>query len=610
MSLYPYTITAIAKNTTASSNIVAGAAVSLLNSIGSPVTMYDNAEGSNGSTGKAADSRGQVTVYVEQGEYSLNVNGTASGKFTVISNLSTINVDTFANLELLTSTTTGQVFECQERANASYILKDSSYVALAGDATLASGRVAAIQVKPYAVGGHFGVLDNGLDVSVQFNAFVARLKLSGLHGVLAAGTYLARNIRLESGTKKWSFTGAGKGVTLIRSTTGEGTTIIGTAGSTVGYKIGGFTLDCRYGELSPSAANHGISVADTNDVVFDDIDVIDYKNTAILVNSTSENNTGATISNSTCNGNTVAGNGFLIVSYEDAEINGSRAINVRGTEGTGPAYGLQFKNKCTGGRIINSSAKNCTAGVAFGFEGSSYGCDDAVVVGCYAEQCEAGLQLDNVKNANISMVIDQESAGESAINMEDGSEGNLINATVRNIANSKGAVRFRDGSLNNSIEIAVQGLGSGSAYGIFDNGSLDNIVNVKSHKPADFPNNGYRSVTSFNSTTTNSLVINGVPAVHTFLPLVSGIAAVNNRAYKLLKVDTQSAASADDMTGFSGDFKDGQVISITCASNSRAVTVKNSGNIITLNAGDLVLNDRNKIFSFIYVTASSKFSQI
>ena len=97
MSLYPYTITAIAKNTTSGSNIVVGAVVSLLNSIGSPVTMYDNAAGSNGSAGKTADSRGQVTVYVEQGEYSLNVNGTASGKFTVISNLSTINVDTFAN---------------------------------------------------------------------------------------------------------------------------------------------------------------------------------------------------------------------------------------------------------------------------------------------------------------------------------------------------------------------------------------------------------------------------------------------------------------------------------------------------------------------------------
>ncbi|MCP4282752.1 MAG: hypothetical protein GY776_22495, partial [Alteromonas sp.] len=85
MALYPYTITAIAKNTNETSNIVPGAMVSLLDSNGNAVVMYDDASGSNGSTGKVADTRGQVTVYVEQGEYSLNVNGTANGKFIVSS---------------------------------------------------------------------------------------------------------------------------------------------------------------------------------------------------------------------------------------------------------------------------------------------------------------------------------------------------------------------------------------------------------------------------------------------------------------------------------------------------------------------------------------------
>ena len=145
MALYPHTITAIAKNTTAGSNIVPGAIVSLLNASGVVVTMYDDASGSNGSTGKTADTRGQVTVYIEQGEYSLSVNGTANGKFVTVSPMAPIDADTFANLELATNTQDYQNLTCRERANAAYALQPSGYVAQAGDATLANGRVAQLQ---------------------------------------------------------------------------------------------------------------------------------------------------------------------------------------------------------------------------------------------------------------------------------------------------------------------------------------------------------------------------------------------------------------------------------------------------------------------------------
>ena len=57
-----------------------------------------------------------------------------------------IRKDTFANLILLSPTTNARTFVCQERANAEYILQASGYVALAGDATFANGRVAALQI--------------------------------------------------------------------------------------------------------------------------------------------------------------------------------------------------------------------------------------------------------------------------------------------------------------------------------------------------------------------------------------------------------------------------------------------------------------------------------
>lgn len=99
MALYPYTITAIAKNTNEGSNIVPGAMVSLLDSDGNAVIMYDDAAGSNGSTGKVADNRGQVTVYVEYGEYSLSVNGTANGKFVVSSGVADFRFDNVAEMK-------------------------------------------------------------------------------------------------------------------------------------------------------------------------------------------------------------------------------------------------------------------------------------------------------------------------------------------------------------------------------------------------------------------------------------------------------------------------------------------------------------------------------
>ena len=130
--------------------------------------------------------------------------------------------------------------------------------------------------------------------------------------------------------------GAGKELTKIRHVDGEGTLIIGNAGSTVGYHLEGFTADCRYTELAPAAANNGISLADTNDVTIKDVRVIDYLEDAILIFSTSAGtHKNATIVDCDCDGNTKAGNGFLISSYENGRIINSFAKNVRTTEGSG-----------------------------------------------------------------------------------------------------------------------------------------------------------------------------------------------------------------------------------------------------------------------------------
>ena len=69
--------------------------------------------------------------------------------------------DTFTNLIALSPTTDGSTFICQERASAEYILKPSGYSALAGDATFANGRVAALQVNNKSKITNFGLTEQG-----------------------------------------------------------------------------------------------------------------------------------------------------------------------------------------------------------------------------------------------------------------------------------------------------------------------------------------------------------------------------------------------------------------------------------------------------------------
>lgn len=147
MALVPHKITALAESDadgTDGKNIVSGAVVIIYDRDGNAVTLYDDADGTNPSTSKTTDSSGQVVVWLTQGEYEEEVNGSTRRSITV-SGPSPSNLDTFANLELLNPTLDGQIFICRERGNAEYVLQSSGYTALDGDVTFANGRIAALQ---------------------------------------------------------------------------------------------------------------------------------------------------------------------------------------------------------------------------------------------------------------------------------------------------------------------------------------------------------------------------------------------------------------------------------------------------------------------------------
>jgi hypothetical protein len=159
MALVPHKITALAESDaegTDGKNIVAGAVVSLYDTDGSAVTLFDNESGANGSTAKQTDSTGQVVVWVTAGEYDEEVNGSIKRRVNVGGN-SVISYETTESLGLSRPNKAGQRAENRERANAQYVLSASGYTALPGDIVAANGRVWVLQ----SVNGDWDVLHFG-----------------------------------------------------------------------------------------------------------------------------------------------------------------------------------------------------------------------------------------------------------------------------------------------------------------------------------------------------------------------------------------------------------------------------------------------------------------
>lgn len=143
MALVPHKITALAESDadgTDGKNIVAGAVVSLFDTTGAAVTLFDDEAGNNGSTAKQTDSSGQVVVWVTPGEYSESVNGSTQRAVTIGGR----TVTSYPNTESMQNsrpTQTGQRAENRERANAQYELAASGYTAQIGDVVASNGRV-------------------------------------------------------------------------------------------------------------------------------------------------------------------------------------------------------------------------------------------------------------------------------------------------------------------------------------------------------------------------------------------------------------------------------------------------------------------------------------
>jgi hypothetical protein len=103
----------------------------------------------NGVTGQ--------TVSQSPAQLGLALLNDGNGDQWAMSLTNTESFDTFAQLEASTSGNVGQELICRARADAAYIIQPSGYVALDGDATLASGRVARLSTSSTIQAAWFGL---------------------------------------------------------------------------------------------------------------------------------------------------------------------------------------------------------------------------------------------------------------------------------------------------------------------------------------------------------------------------------------------------------------------------------------------------------------------
>lgn len=178
MALVPHKITALAESDADGSdgkNIVAGAVVALFDTDGDAAILYDDEDYGNGSTAKQTDAVGQVVVYVEQGEYDEQVNGSIKRRVLVGGKGNDIvSYGTTAEIEALRPRKTGTRIENRERANAQYILRENGYTALPGDLTAANGRVWELQIEGKANVLWFGAIADwdGSSGTDNYDAFM------------------------------------------------------------------------------------------------------------------------------------------------------------------------------------------------------------------------------------------------------------------------------------------------------------------------------------------------------------------------------------------------------------------------------------------------------
>lgn len=461
----------------------------------------------------------------------------------------------------------------------------------------------------------FGAVGDGTtDDSTAINAALTYVKTNG--GMVRAGpkTYRCRNITLGGGAKPWGMIGAGKLATIFEHLDGNGTLFNGAA-SSVGYTLGGFTVDCKHSVYNHANANNGITVLDTSNVQLVDIRVQDYKVDPVLIYATTPGtHEKCSMVNVECDGGGVGANGLLFADIDHAHYENCRATGVVFVTDVGPGIGLQFKNECRWPSAVNLSAEDCFCGFSAGAD-SGDGPSWLQITGLRATGCDTGVRLKTQNSNLLGVTVDMEdgTAGD-AIDFQDGAVGNVVTgAVVLNVGAGKRASLFRDGATDNYVEIAhLNNINTTGTVGRFDDGAERNRIRLRRMSDPVMRSAGLQSMISFGGSGPdgNSFSYDDYPAREE-ITIASGVVTLRNAATRYLRLDTESSASSDDLDTITAYAVDGAMLTLYAAHNERDVVVKHAtGNIDLIAGTDTTLSDRTMSVTLRYSALESKWCEV
>lgn len=455
--------------------------------------------------------------------------------------------------------------------------------------------------------------DGATDDTVAVQAAFDYVKANG--GILTdmvGRTFKVGAISLTGSAKPWQFQGIRGATKFVRKDDTVGT-VFASSSSSYPFELHNFTVDCKHATYANG--NHGISIADMNGLRISGVDVVDWKNSAILVYSTVANAFGNCIIKdcTAISAANAANNGMLIAEMYRSGFVNCYAKGALG--GSGPGYGIQLKNDCRYGFVTDCHAQSCTAGLAFGQDSGAAAVKYSTVSGMRSVNCTAGAFFGYAyQNKVDGLYIDMGSAGENAIDLNTTNIGNNIRATVVNVAALKNAVRVRTGCTDNTVEIDyLDNINATGKVATFDSGALRNTVRLSRMTTPTIPTGGPNALVSDSSTNQdNSFVYDAYPTYQQ-VTIAAGVATFKNPQSTSLVIDTEGAAASDDLDTITsaGGNVEGKVLTLRSTSNVRDVVVKHdTGNILLNGLADFTLGAAADTLTLRYNSTVSKWCEV
>lgn len=469
----------------------------------------------------------------------------------------------------------------------------------------------------------FGAVGDGVtDDTAALQAAITYIKANGGTLLVPAGTYVTGPLAIGSATKSYRLEGAGANATIFKHINGAGT-LMNAAASSVGYTLFGFQIDCQYSVYASASANHGIAIVDTNNVIVEQVNVKDFKNSGVLIYATVVN-TYKNCQMIDVNGDGLgnSANGLLFAEMDSCGfVRCSMTGASKNVAIADPGYGLQFKNNCRYCYMNDCWVENCTAGVGMGSSTSTQGATQCTLNNVRIRDCLTGLVMAyNQLNAYSNFVIDMTSSnvgtypGENAVDIQASATNNTIsNFVVKNVRAARSAVIVRSGATDNTFEIAeLDNINTTGVLASFIAGAQYNVAKLSRMTNPRVRTGGIRSMISWGAASDfNTFIYDGY-TFQDLLVIASGAIVLRNViTTQYVVVDTEGSAATDDLDTITGSGISGQIVILSTNSSVRDVTVKyNTGNILLNGSVDFTLDSQNDTLSLMWNAATSKWIEI